>query len=583
MKNEPTDLDVLRHSTAHVMAAAVCRLFNNVKLDIGPSTDDGFYYDFDLEERITPDDFERIEEEMRRIVAEDLPFERLEVSREEARELLKDQPYKLERLADVPEGETISFYRCGNFLDLCRGPHVESTGKLRAFKILNVAGSYYRGLETNPMLQRLYGTAFTNPKQLRLYLKQVEEAKKRDHRRLAKELDLYSISEKVGPGLVHWHPKGARIRSIIEDFWRREHFRNGYDILYTPHVGKANLWETSGHLDFYKEGMYAPMDVDGQEYFIKPMNCPFHIEVYKSTLRSYRELPLRWAELGTVYRYEKAGTLHGLFRVRGFTQDDAHIFCTTDQIEDEVKEVIRFCNFIWKTFGFTEVKAYLSTRPEKAVGEQARWDQATQSLEAAIKAEGLPYEIDEGGGAFYGPKIDLKVKDAIGREWQTSTIQFDFNLPERFDLKYIGDDGEAHRPYMVHRALFGSLERFFGILTEHYAGGFPVWLAPEQVRVLPLSDDQADYAEQVLSELRKADVRATVDARQGKLNGKVKHAQLDKVPYMLIIGAKEQENGKVAVRHRLKGMQGECALDEFIDRLKKEELEKATVDMEVSD
>ena len=410
MKNETTNnLELLRHSTAHVMAAAVCRLFKNVQLDIGPSTDDGFYYDFDLEDRITPEDFEKIEATMKEIIAEDLPFERIEVSRDEAKKMLAGQKYKLERLDDVPEGETISFYTCGDFLDLCRGPHVESTGKLRAFQILNVAGSYYRGLETNPMLQRLYGTAFTNPKQLRLYLKQIEEAKKRDHRRLAKELDLFSISEKVGPGLVHWHPKGARIRSIIEEFWKREHFRNGYDILYTPHVGKANLWETSGHLDFYKEGMYAPMDVDGQEYFIKPMNCPFHIEIYKSGLRSYRELPLRWAELGTVYRYEKAGTLHGLFRVRGFTQDDAHIFCTTDQIEDEVKEVIRFCNFIWKTFGFTEVKAYLSTRPEKAVGDPARWEQATKSLEAAIQAEGLPYEIDEGGGAFYGPKIDLKV------------------------------------------------------------------------------------------------------------------------------------------------------------------------------
>lgn len=575
MKNENVDkLELMRHSTAHVMAAAVCRLFDDVQLDIGPSTDDGFYYDFDLEDRLTPEDFERIEAEMRKIIAEDLPFECVEVSREEAKEILKGQKYKLERLADVPEGDAITFYSCGEFRDLCRGPHVESTGKILAFQLMNVAGSYYRGIETNPMLQRLYGTAFTNPKELRMYLQQVEEAKKRDHRRLAKELDLYSISEKVGPGLVHWHPKGARIRSIIEDFWKKEHFKNGYDILYTPHVGKANLWETSGHLDFYKEGMYAPMDVDGQEYFIKPMNCPFHIEIYKSGLRSYRELPLRWAELGTVYRYEKAGTLHGLFRVRGFTQDDAHIFCTQEQIEDEVKEVIRFCNFIWKTFGFSEVKAYLSTRPEKAVGEKAQWDQATKSLEAAIIAEGLPYEVDEGGGAFYGPKIDLKVKDAIGREWQTSTIQFDFNLPERFDLKYIGDDGNAHRPYMVHRALFGSLERFFGILTEHYAGGFPVWLAPEQVRILTLSDDQNSYADEILQALREVEIRAKVDKKQDKLNGKVKNAQLDKVPYMLIIGAKEQENGQVAVRHRLEGMQGACRLDEFIGKLKEEEQTK---------
>jgi threonyl-tRNA synthetase len=583
MKTEMSDLERMRHSAAHVMAAAVCRLYDNVLLDIGPSTDDGFYYDFDLADRITPEDFERIEAEMKKIVEEDLPFESITVSRDEAKELLKEQRYKLERLADIPEGDPITFYSCGEFMDLCRGPHVESTGKIRTFQLMNVAGSYYRGHETNPMLQRLYGTAFTNPKQLRLYLKQIEEAQKRDHRRLGKDLDLFSISENVGPGLVNWHPKGARIRSLIEDFWKKEHFKNGYDIVYTPHIGKANLWETSGHLDFYREGMFSAMDVDGQEYFAKPMNCPFHVEIYKTGLRSYRELPLRWAELGTVYRYEKAGTLHGLFRVRGFTQDDAHIFCTVEQIEDEVKEVIRFCNFIWKTFGFTEVKAYLSTRPEKAVGEEARWDTAIKSLEAAIKAEGLPYEVDEGGGAFYGPKIDLKVKDAIGREWQTSTIQFDFNLPERFNLKYIGDDGEAHRPYMVHRALFGSIERFFGILTEHYAGGFPVWLAPEQVRVLPLSDDQLGYADEVLAALREAEIRATVDKKQGKLNGKVKNAQLDKVPYMLIIGGKEQENNQVAVRHRLRGMKGARSLEEFIAQLKQEELEKRTVEMEVSD
>ena len=583
MKTEMTDLERMRHSAAHVMAAAVCRLFDNVQLDIGPSTDDGFYYDFDLLDRITPDDFERIEAEMQKIVDEDHPFEVVEVSREEAQEILKGQTYKLERLSEIPEGEAITFYTCGEFKDLCRGPHVESTGKIKTFKLMNVAGSYFHGIETNPMLQRLYGTAFPNPKELRMYLQQIEEAKKRDHRRLGKELDLFSISENVGPGLVHWHPKGGRIRSLIEDFWKREHFKNGYDIVYTPHVGKANLWETSGHLDFYRDGMYAAMNIDDMEYFIKPMNCPFHVEIYKSGLRSYRELPLRWAELGTVYRYEKAGTLHGLFRVRGFTQDDAHIFCTVEQIEDEVKEVIRFCNFIWKTFGFTDVKAYLSTRPEKAVGEEARWDQATKSLEAAIQAEGLPYEVDEGGGAFYGPKIDLKVKDAIGREWQTSTIQFDFNLPERFDLKYIGDDGHAHRPYMVHRALFGSLERFFGILTEHYAGGFPVWLAPEQVRILPLSDDQLGYADEVLAKLREAEIRASIDKKQDKLNGKVKKAQLDKVPYMLIIGAKEQENGEVAVRHRLAGMKGACTLEGFIAQLKREELEKKTVEMEVSD
>ena len=571
-----TELEKLRHSCAHVMAAAVCRLYPDVKLDIGPPTDEGFYYDFDLPHRLSTDDFEAIEKMMQQIIEEDHPFTSQEVTREEATSMLEGQPYKLERLADIPADEKITFFTCGEFTDLCRGPHVESTGAIKAHQLVNVAGSYYRGKETQPMLQRLYGTAFSQPKELRLYLKQLEEAKKRDHRRLAKELDLFSISENVGPGLVNWHPKGARIRSIIESFWKEEHFRNGYDMLYTPHVGKASLWETSGHLDFYREGMYAAMDVDGQEYFTKPMNCPFHIEIYKSSLRSYRELPLRWAELGTVYRYEKAGTLHGLFRVRGFTQDDAHIFCSTEQVESEIIEVIRFCNFIWKTFGFSEIKAYLSTRPEKAVGDPERWDQATQSLETAIKKEGLPYEIDEGGGAFYGPKIDLKIKDAIGREWQTSTIQFDFNLPERFDLKYIGSDGEAHRPYMIHRALFGSLERFFGILTEHYAGGFPVWLAPEQVRVLPLTEDQHDFADEVASTLQKADIRTSIDKKQTKLNAKIKNAQLEKIPYMLIIGKDEVAEQKVALRHRLKGMMGTQTIDEFIEHLQTEDKERTT-------
>ena len=571
--NEMSELEELRHSAAHVMAAAICRIYPNVKLDIGPPTSEGFYYDMDLDTRITPDDFEKIEKVMQEIINEDHPFEYREVTREEAVKILSEQPYKIERLSDIPEDEIISFYKCGEFNDLCRGTHIQSTGKIKSFKISHVSGSYYRGKETNPMLQRLYGTAFFNPKDMRQYLKQIEEAKKRDHRKLANELDLFSISETVGPGLVNWHPKGARIRSIIEDFWKKEHFRNGYELLYTPHVGKSALWETSGHLDFYREGMYAAMDVDGQEYFTKPMNCPFHIEIYKSGLRSYRELPLRWAELGTVYRYEKAGTLHGLFRVRGFTQDDAHIFCTTEQIENEIIEVIRFCNFIWKTFGFTEVKAYLSTRPEKAVGDEERWNQAINSLEKAIKAEGLPYEIDEGGGAFYGPKIDLKIKDAIGREWQTSTIQFDFNLPERFDLKYIGEDGKSHQPYMVHRALFGSLERFFGILTEHYAGGFPVWLSPEQVRIIPVTDDHIEYALNVEKQLKLNDIRTKTDIKPGKLNGKIKNAQLEKIPYMVIIGEKEIEQQNISIRDRLQGNQGTSTIDDFIKKIKKYENE----------
>ena len=568
-----SELEELRHSAAHVMAAAICRIYPNVKLDIGPPTSEGFYYDMELDTRITPDDFEKIEKVMQEIINEDHPFEYREVTREEAVKILSEQPYKIERLSDIPEDEIISFYKCGEFNDLCRGTHIQSTGKIKSFKISHVSGSYYRGKETNPMLQRLYGTAFFNPKDMRQYLKQIEEAKKRDHRKLANELDLFSISETVGPGLVNWHPKGARIRSIIEDFWKKEHFRNGYELLYTPHVGKSALWETSGHLDFYREGMYAAMDVDGQEYFTKPMNCPFHIEIYKSGLRSYRELPLRWAELGTVYRYEKAGTLHGLFRVRGFTQDDAHIFCTTEQIENEIIEVIRFCNFIWKTFGFTEVKAYLSTRPEKAVGDEERWNQAINSLEKAIMAEELPYEIDEGGGAFYGPKIDLKIKDAIGREWQTSTIQFDFNLPERFDLKYIGEDGKSHQPYMVHRALFGSLERFFGILTEHYAGGFPVWLSPEQVRIIPVTDDHNEYAINVEKQLKSNDIRTKTDIKPGKLNGKIKNAQLEKIPYMVIIGEKEIEEQNISIRDRLQGNQGTSTIDDFIKKIKKYENE----------
>ncbi len=549
------------------MAAAVCRIYDDVQLDIGPSVENGFYYDFDLTDRLTPDDFDKIEKEMKAIVKEDLPFERLEVSRAEAEAMLVGQKYKLERLADIPEDEVISFYKCGDFLDLCCGPHVESTGKIRAFKLLSVAGSYYRGKETNPMLQRINGTAFTNDKQVKLYLKQLEEAKKRDHRKLGTELDLFSIHNEVGPGLIHWHPKGARIRSIIEEFWRQEHFRNGYEILYTPHVGKANLWETSGHLDFYAEGMYAPMEIDKSDYYVRPMNCPFHINIYKSGLRSYRELPLRWAELGTVYRYEKAGVLHGLLRVRGFTQDDAHIFCTAEQIEDEVKEVIRFSNEMWKTFGFDNITAYLSTRPEKAVGEPERWAQATESLKSALDVEGIPYEVDEGGGAFYGPKIDLKIKDAIGREWQMSTIQFDFNLPERFDLSYVGEDGEKHRPYMVHRALLGSIERFFGVLVEHYSGAFPVWLAPEQVRVLPLSEDQLEAADATAAELRKNDIRVTVDYKSGKIGAKIRNAQMDKVPYMLVLGAREVESGELAVRDRT-GQQDTMTLIDFVEKIK---------------
>ncbi|HPF99395.1 MAG TPA: threonine--tRNA ligase [Kiritimatiellia bacterium] len=572
MKHEHSELDRMRHSAAHVMAAAVCRLFPDAQLDIGPSTDDGFYYDFDLTHRLSPEDFPRIEEEMRKIIAEDHPFERMVVSRAEAEKLIggMNQRYKVERLAEIPEGEEISFFKSGEFKDLCRGPHVARTGEIKAIKLLSVAGSYFHGLETNPMLQRLYGTAFESQELLDAHIKQLEEAKLRDHRKLGRELDLFSTSDLVGPGLILWHPKGARIRLIIEDFWRKRHLDNGYQLIGTPHIGRSTLWETSGHLGFYKESMYAPMEIDENEYFIKPMNCPFHIQIYKSQMRSYRDLPLRWAELGTVYRYEKAGVLAGLFRVRGFTQDDAHIICTPEQIESEIKEVMRFSIAMLRSFGLTNLSAYLSTRPEKAVGNEADWQQATASLEAALKAEGLPYEVDPGGGAFYGPKIDMRAIDAIGREWQLSTFQFDFNLPERFDMTYIGADGKEHRPYMVHRALLGSIERFFGILIEHYAGAFPLWLAPEQVRVLPLTDKQADYANQVEASLRAADFRVAIDARSEKVGARIRDAQMQKIPYMLILGPREAEAGVVSVRSRSAGDQGGMKLEALIEKLKAE-------------
>ncbi len=560
----------MRHSTAHVMAAAVCRLYQNVQLDIGPATETGFYYDFDLPQRLSPTDFEAIEKEMARIVAADLPFERFETDRAGAAQLLAGQRYKLERLADIPEGEPISFYRAGDFVDLCRGPHLDRTGQIPAFKLTSVAGSYYRGVETNPMLQRIYGIACATQAELDALVLQQEEAQKRDHRRLGRDLDLFSIQEDVGPGLIHWHPKGARLRSIIEDFWRTEHFRGGYELLYTPHIGRAQLWETSGHLGFYKDNMYAPMEIDETSYYVKPMNCPFHIQVYRNQRRSYRDLPLRWAELGTVYRYEKTGVLHGLLRVRGFTQDDAHIFCTPEQIEAEIRRTVRFALQIWRSLGFQEINAYLATRPAKAVGEISRWEQATVSLTRALESEGISYQTDEGGGAFYGPKIDLKVKDAIGREWQMSTIQFDFNMPERFDLTYTGADGQEHRPYMVHRALLGSLERFFGVLIEHYAGAFPLWMAPEQVRVLPLTEKQMEAAEGVVEELRKRDYRVTLDRRSEKVGAKIRDAQVQKVPYMVVLGGREVEAGTVSIRHRTRGDLGVKPLAELIDLLRRE-------------
>jgi threonyl-tRNA synthetase len=562
-------LEMKRHSMAHVMAEAVLDMFPTAQIAIGPAIDTGFYYDFDLPRQLVNDDLAVIEEKMREIIKSDRKFVRTEVTRDEAREKFKDQKYKLELLDSIPEGETVTLYNQGIFTDLCRGPHVESTKKLdpRAFKLMNIAAAYWRGKESNPMLTRIYGTAWNNKKDLDAYLTKLKDIEKRDHRRLGKELDLFSMHEEAGPGLVYWHPKGARIRGVIEDFWRKEHYKNGYEMVYTPHVGKSWLWETSGHLDFYHDGMYPPMEMDKADYYAKPMNCPFHIMIYNNTKHSYRDLPLRWAELGTVYRYEKAGALHGLLRVRGFTQDDAHLFVTPDQVDDEILTVLKFSLNMLHSFGFQEIKAYLSTRPEKAVGEPERWATATEALKKAIEKEGLEYEVDEGGGAFYGPKIDLKIKDAIGRAWQLSTVQFDFNLPERFNMTFTDKDGQEKRPYMIHRALLGSIERFFGVLLEHYAGAFPAWLAPEQVKIIPVGDNCFDYCKELEGKLRMEEFRASADLSDDHMKVKIKNAQLNKVPYMLVVGEKEMESGEFSVRLRTGKQQKWGDYDSFVKKL----------------
>lgn len=540
----------IRHSAAHIMAQAVLSIFPDARFAIGPATDDGFYYDFEVPRPFTPEDLVAIEEHMRAVIAKDAPFVIGELSRAEAEAHFAAQPYKCEIIGAIPQGEAISTYTHDGFTDLCRGPHVESTGQVRAFHLTHVAGAYWRGDEHNPMLQRIYGTAWESHESLEAHLARLEEAAKRDHRKLGRELDLFSTSDQVGAGLIIWHPKGARVRSLMEDHWRQEHLSRGYELVYSPHIGKSTLWETSGHLGFYRENMYDAMDVDGQEYFAKPMNCPFHIQVFNSTKRSYRELPMRLTEMGTVYRYERGGVLHGLLRVRGFTQDDAHIFCRPDQVEDEVVGVCTFAFDLLRTFGFSNFDVYLSTKPEKAVGRDEDWEHATASLRNALDRLNVDYEVDEGGGAFYGPKLDIKVKDAIGRSWQCSTVQFDFNLPERFDLNFVGDDGAEHRPYMVHRALFGSLERFFGVLVEHHGGAFPLWLAPVQAVVIPIADRHIPYAQQVRERLAAAGLRAQVDERGERMGAKIRHAQLQKVPYMLVVGDKEAEATGAAVRLR---------------------------------
>ena len=562
--DDPEGKHTYWHSTSHLMAHAVQSIYPEAKFGVGPAIEAGFYYDIDINSSLTEDDLTKIENRMFEIAKQKNLFKRTELSKNDAVKFFekKGDNYKLEILNELDEAnEIISIYNEGEFTDLCIGPHVPDAGKIKYIKLLTVSGSYWRGDEKRNRMQRIYGISFPKKKMLDDYLLFLEEAKKRDHRKIGKQLDLFSIHEEAGAGLIYWHPKGARIRNTIETFWRAEHLSNGYELLYTPHLGKSWLWETSGHLGFYKESMYSPMNIDDQNYFIKPMNCPFHIMIYKSKLRSYRELPLRWAELGTVYRYEKSGVL------RGFTQDDAHLFCTHEQMESEIIEVVRFSRHMLKSFGFEELAFYVATKPEDAVGENESWEKATKSLMTALEKENLKYEIDEGGGAFYGPKIDIKIKDALNREWQLSTIQFDFNEPARFEMKYIGEDGKEHQPFMIHRALLGSIERFMGILIEHYAGAFPSWLAPIQAAVIPVSQNYFEYAKHVKNELQMKNVVVELDERNEKIGYKIRDWETQKVPYMLIVGEKEKESETVSVRQHKVGDKGSMKLNEFIDQL----------------
>jgi threonyl-tRNA synthetase len=569
------------------MAQVVTEMFEpgEAKVAIGPPIAEGFYYDFDLPRSLTPEDLESIEKRMREILAGNFEFKREVLSADEARKLFADQPYKIELIdgldaggldeygEPIDEKPEISIYTQDTFTDLCRGPHVAKTEAINpdAIKLLKVAGAYWRGDENRPMLQRIYGTAWESADDLEQYLWRLEEAKKRDHRRVGKDLDLYSVNEAVGPGLILWHPKGGMVRKLAEDFCRDEHEKGGYDFVYSPHIGKASLWETSGHLDWYQEAMYSPLDIDGQQYYLKPMNCPFHVQIFNSRTRSYRDLPLRFAEWGTVYRYERSGVLHGLLRVRGFTQDDAHIFCRPDQMPEEIDRVLDFSLNILRAFGFENFQAYLSTRnPEKAAGDPEDWDAPTEALRQSLEREGVPYIVDEGEAVFYGPKIDIKVKDALGREWQLSTIQFDFTLPERFDLAYVGEDGEEHRPYMIHRALLGSMERFMGVLIEHHAGAFPVWLAPVQAVLIPIADRHAEFAHKVAATMKEAGVRVEVDDRGERMNAKIRDAQMQKVPYMLVIGDREVDAGAVSVRLRSEEDLGSMQIDPVIERIQAE-------------
>jgi len=551
MKSQESDeqLEKMRHSASHVMAEAVQCLFPGAKFGIGPMIENGFYYDFELPRALAPEDLPAIENKMREIVSQDVPFVTEKISKEKARKLFSGQPYKLELIDEIGDA-SVTIYRQGSFTDLCRGPHLASTGEVKAFKLTHLAGAYWRGDEKRPMLQRIYGVAFESQKELDDYLSLQAEAAKRDHRKLGKELDLFSIHEEIGPGLICWHPKGALIRQTIEDFWKAEHIKRGYDIVYTPHVAKLDLWKTSGHWEFYRNYLFSPMEIEGQQYLLKPMNCLGHILIYKSQLRSYRNLPLRYAELGTVYRYERTGVLYGLARVRGFTQDDAHIFCRPDQAEEEVREVVKLAQFMMSSFGFSEYELLLSTRPEKYAGTVSMWEEATGSLKHVLEKLDLHYEVDPGEGVFYGPKIDIKLKDAVGHVWQGPTIQVDFNLPQRFDVCYIGEDGLEHNVVMIHRTVLGSMERFLACLIEHYGGVFPVWLSPVQTMIIPIADRHIDYAHKIQNDFKNEGIRAQVDDRSERMNLKIREAQLGKVPYMLIVGDKEMASSSVSLRLR---------------------------------
>jgi len=562
--------DVYRHSSTHIMAQAVKEVFPTAQLTIGPALDDGFYYDFAFDRPFTPEDLEKIEARAIEITKRGLAVSRSELSKDEAIKFFQDrgEAYKVELIKSFEDGSPISLYRQGEFVDLCRGPHLPTTGYVGAFKLLSTGGAYWRGDERNPMLQRVYGTSFPTKKELDAHLAKLEEIKRRDHRKLGKELDLITIQDEIGPGLVLWHPKGSLIRLLIENFWREQHIKDGYDLVYSPHVARLDLWKTSGHVDYYRENMFASMKLEGSEYQLKPMNCPFHIMIYKSHLRSYRDLPIRYGELGTVYRYERTGVLHGLLRVRGFTQDDAHLFCRPDQIEAEVSRVLDFTFFVLGTFGFTEFEIYLSTRPEKSVGSDENWTVATNALEAALKSRNVAYQVDPGEGVFYGPKIDIKIKDVLGRSWQCSTVQVDFNNPERFKLAYTGEDGKHHQPIMIHRALMGSIERFFGILIEHYAGAFPTWLAPVQAVVLTITDHQQEFAAKIVSTLKGHGYRVEADLRNEKIGFKIREAEKNKIPYMLVVGDKEVQSGMVAVRGRSGANHGTMPIEQFLELIR---------------